>query len=163
MTTKDPGLFVFVESENNGVQITTPSNPQLTVGQRTDEVLNPSALYEYSLGIKDIQARYISYGERQAYVSKVLDIPGNVMEIELDANEDHPVFDEVNGQASARQTSVEYYISYKAKPNLEDWIPLLQKVKSRYWASVCFSLMEKQPCASLPNSTQPASLFMQMG
>ena len=53
MTIKDPGLFVFVESENNGVQITTPSNPQLTVGQRTDEVLNPSALYEYSLGIKD--------------------------------------------------------------------------------------------------------------
>lgn len=127
MTIKDPGLFVFVENENNGAQITTPSNPQLTVGQRTDAVLNPSALYEYSLGIKDIQARYISYGERQAYVSKVLDIPGNVMEIELDANEEHPVFDEINGQASARQTSVEYYISYKAKPNLEDWIPLLPK------------------------------------
>lgn len=129
--TKNPGLFIFQENKKTNAldTATTPSkplnvSPEATTAETTQAPLN---LYEYSLGLKDVQAKYVTYGEKQAYVSKPLDIPGNVMEIELEATEEHPVFDAVSGRANTRQTSIEYAISYKNKPTASDWIPLLPK------------------------------------
>lgn len=128
---KDPGLFVFQENKNvlSGTGSTAPGKPMDAGATATvaKEMTNPTNLYEYSLGIKDIQAKYVTYGERQAFVTKPLIIPGNVMEVELEATENHALFDIVDGRASDRQTSVEYYISYKNKPSASDWVPLLPK------------------------------------
>lgn len=129
-TPKDPGLFIF--QEDKPVQKINPSHPSkpadvLAASNQKDTVYTPTTLYEYSLGLRDIQARHIQYGERQAFVSKPFTVPGNVMEVELDATEEHPFFDEVSGQANPRQTSVEYSISYKSKPSQSDWVPILPK------------------------------------
>ena len=127
----NPGLEVF-RADGTPVTNATLSNPskplnQLASNTNPDTVESSESLYIYSLGIKDIQAKSIQYGDKQAYVTKPLSIPGNVMEIELEAKESHPLFDELSNQASSRQTSVEYYLSYKAKPAPSDWIPILPK------------------------------------
>lgn len=128
-TVKDPGLFIFQESIDKK-QTTNASNPSKPIDNKvsglTAEVpQTPISMYEYSLGIKDIQAKHVTYGQRQAYVSKPLEIPGNVMEIELEATEEHPIFDTVSGKANDRRTSIEYSISYKDKPSVADWVALL--------------------------------------
>lgn len=127
-TPKDPGLFIFQEDKPHKAQFsTTPSKPNDVLARTStkDIVHTPTTLYEYSLGLRDIQARHIQYGERQAFVSKPFTVPGNVMEVEIEAAEEHPVFDEINGQANPRQTSVEYSISYKNQPSQSDWVPIL--------------------------------------
>lgn len=128
-TAKDPGLFIFQETIDKTPTSNT-LNPSKPIDNRTSGIVaevpqTPVNMYEYSLGIKDIQAKHITYGERQAYVSKPLEIPGNVMEIELEATEEHPIFDAVSGKATPRRTSIEYSISYKDKPSIADWVPLL--------------------------------------
>lgn len=130
-TVKDPGLFIFKEEEQNQ-KANFSGNPSKPIentisGKEREQAQTPTSMYEYSLGIKDIKAEYITYGERQAYVSKPLVIPGNVMEIELETTEEHPIFDDVSGKATNRRTSIEYLISYKDKPNASDWLPLLPK------------------------------------
>lgn len=87
----------------------------------------PDNLYVYSLGIRDIQAKSIEYEEVQAYVTKDLSVSGNVMEIELEATEEHPIFDELDGSSLSKQTSIEYYITYKKNPGVKDWIPILPR------------------------------------
>lgn len=81
--------------------------------------------YEYVYGIKDLQIKGNDYAPRSIYVSKPLQIDGNVMQIGLQAAEEHPVFSSITGEAAERQTSVEYYISYVDNPSLEDWHPIL--------------------------------------
>lgn len=128
-TAKDPGLFIFQETteKTRANPTNNPSKPldSYASGKTVETIQTPTSMYEYSLGLKDIQAKHITYGERQAYVSKPLEIPGNVMEIELEATEEHPLFDTVSGKATDRRTSVEYSISYKDKPSMADWVPLL--------------------------------------
>jgi len=128
---KAPATFIFQENNTAAIGATNPvvSKPlnEPVVSSASEGGIAPFALYEYSLGLQDIQAKFITYGDRQAVVTKPMVIPGNVMEVELEATEEHPVFDEANGKATNRQTSVEYYISYKNKPGLEDWIPILPK------------------------------------
>lgn len=87
--------------------------------------------YEYIYGIKDLQIRGNEYMDKSIYVSKPLDVDGNVMQVSLEAVEDHPVFDTVTGEASTRQTSVEYYISYVDNPSSEDWHPILPEGQKR--------------------------------
>lgn len=126
---KDPGLEVF-RPESTPERTTWQSNPSKPLEQAAtaaagDQLLAPDSLYVYSLGIRDIQAKSIQYGDKQAYVTKPLAVPGNVMEVQLEAEENHPLFDDLSGKANPRQTSVEYYLSYKQKPGAADWVPLL--------------------------------------
>lgn len=115
---KDPNEHLFRTTQSIG-----QSANFTTTGADASET--PDSLYVYSLGIRDIQAKSIQYNEKEAYVTQPFDIPGNVMEVQLEAEEDHPVFDELSGQAASRQTSVEYYIAYKDKPSANDWVPIL--------------------------------------
>lgn len=81
--------------------------------------------YEYMYGVKDLGIKGAEYAEKSIYVSKPLDIPGNIMEVSLQASEDHPVFNSASGEAAERQTSVEYYVSYVENPTSVDWHPIL--------------------------------------
>lgn len=128
---KDPGLFIFKEEnkEASEVQGSYPSKPisNLASKNKKDEEHNPVSLYEYSLGIKNIKAEYTTYKEAEVFVTKPMHLMANVMEVELEAMESHPVFDDLSGEAIDRQTSVEYYLSYKQKPTPDDWVPILPK------------------------------------
>lgn len=81
--------------------------------------------YEYMYGVKDIQIRGNEFAQTNIYVSKPILVTGNVMEVSLTASEEHPVFSSVGGDATDRQTSVEYYIAYTENPSLEEWHPIL--------------------------------------
>lgn len=81
--------------------------------------------YEYIYGLKDLQIRGNEYQEKSIYVSKPIQLEGNVMQVSLTSVEDHPVFDMVTGEAATRQTSVEYYVSYVENPASEDWHAIL--------------------------------------
>ena len=115
----NPGEHIFQTTN----QPTTGLNKNTNQSQDYLEV--PDSLYVYSLGIKDIQARSVQYDEKQAYVTKPFNITGNVMEVELETEEEHPLFDELNGKSLKQQTSLEYYITYKDRPTVSDWIPIL--------------------------------------
>lgn len=90
-------------------------------------ISTPTNMFEYMMGIKDISLTNETYTERQALVTKPIVVSGNVKEIELLTTENHPVFDSIGGIATTRRTSIEYYISYKDNPSLEDWKPILPK------------------------------------
>lgn len=89
------------------------------------ENITATNMFEYMMGIKEVALEYQNFAERQALVTKPIEVVGNVKEIELVTNENHPVFDSVGGVASTRQTSIEYYISYKDNPSQGDWISIL--------------------------------------
>lgn len=129
MADRDPGLFLFKEDKTLKEHTTAnyPSKPHDNIPSNTSthEEHKPVNLYEYSLGLKNIKALHTTYPETELFVSKPMNVKGNVMEVELEANEEHPVFDDLNGQAIDRQTSVEYYVSYKQKPSVNDWLPIL--------------------------------------
>lgn len=119
-------------ANNPGEHIFTNTNVNLNatnanIDESTDILEVPDNLYVYSIGIKNIEAKSVQYSEKQAYVTQPLSITGNVMEIELETDEEHPVFDELNNEGIRQQTSLEYYIAYKDKPNVNDWVPILPK------------------------------------
>lgn len=107
-------------------KVTTPGNtvkvvPEPKLGFEIEE----KSIYEYAIGIKDISISAKSYEETGMYVSKPIEIEGNVMEVLLDAQEEHPLFDNVSDKATFRRTSVEYSITTASKPSQNDWIPIL--------------------------------------
>lgn len=131
MDSQDPHLFLFKQDEQLRQQTTAPypSKPHDNVPSNTTthEEHRPVYLYEYALGLKNIKATHTTYAETEVFVSKPMNIKGNVMEVELEATEDHPFFDPLSGEAIDRQTSIEYYVAYKQKPTASDWVPLLPK------------------------------------
>lgn len=127
---KDPGLFIFEkETARQTDAIRYPGKPYNPLIESLNEgtSYSPTTLYEYSLGLKNIDARFSTYKEAEVFVSKPIPIKESVMEVELEASEEHPVFDEISGEALGRRTSVEYYISYQQKPSPSDWLPILPK------------------------------------
>lgn len=81
--------------------------------------------YEYVYGLKDLQIRGKEYAPKSIYVSKPVEVEGNVMQVSLKAVEEHPLFSSLTGEAATRQTSIEYYISYVNDPTSEDWHAIL--------------------------------------
>lgn len=81
-------------------------------------------LYEYILGLYEAVGIDASYHYRGIYVSKPFNIPGNIVGVELDTNEQHPLFDIVD-YATDQHTSIEYYITHKSQPGPHDWYPIL--------------------------------------
>lgn len=86
---------------------------------------SPFTMYEYMMGLRNISVTHEQYNEREALVTKPIEVVGNTKEIQLEATENHPIFDSVQGAASTRRTSVEYYVTYKDNPSLSDWLPIL--------------------------------------
>jgi hypothetical protein len=81
--------------------------------------------YEYLYGVKDLRIIGNEFAPASVYVSKPMQIDGNVMQVSLNSSEDHPVFNSITGEAAERQTAVEYYISYLENPTVDDWHPIL--------------------------------------
>lgn len=81
--------------------------------------------YEYMYGIKHLEMKHKQYDTVSAYVSTPISVEGNVMQVALHAIEEHPLFDELSGEASGRQTSIEYYVTASQNPTPEDWFPIL--------------------------------------
>lgn len=127
---EDSGHFIF-NKERSPLRERMNQNPSKPDNMRRESINKntgiPDSLYTYSMGISQIEAKNNSYEEENIYVSKPIKINENVLEVSLDALEEHPVFDEVSGRTSKQQTSVEYYISIDEKPSLNDWIPILPK------------------------------------
>lgn len=115
----NPSEHIFTNTTVTSTGLNTNANEDI------DKLEMPDSLYAYSIGIKELEAKSIQYSEKQVYVTKPLEVTGNVMEIQLETKEEHPVFDELDGEALRQQTSIEYYIAYKDKPNLNDWISIL--------------------------------------
>jgi hypothetical protein len=90
--------------------------------------------YEYTYGIKHLEIKHKQYENKSIFVSKPIAVDGNAMQVSLHAIEEHPLFDQLTGEASDRQTSVEYYVSYKENPTQNEWHAILpegiQTVKS---------------------------------
>ena len=84
--------------------------------------------YEYLYGIKHLEISHLQYQNKSVYVSKPINVAGNVMQVSLYSVEEHPLFDELTGNAADRQTSIEYYIAPvggNPSPTLDDWYPIL--------------------------------------
>lgn len=112
-----------------------PSSPNISYPQQpvspgpeptfTFETQYEEVKYEYLQGLRDLRISGEEYGPKAMYLSKPIDVPGNIIEASLSSMESHPLFDEISGEASSRQTSVEYYVSYETNPSLEDWHAIL--------------------------------------
>lgn len=107
------------EASVPGKALTTGKEPNLGF------LLEESNLYEYAIGVRDVSISAKTYKGTGVYISKPVHIEGNVLEVEMEAVEEHPLFDNVSGMASTRRTSVEYYISGAERPTLGEWIPIL--------------------------------------
>lgn len=96
--------------------------------------------FEYVYGAYNISISGKEYQPKSIYVSKPFKTEGNVQQIVIEAEEDHPTFYTnnilqtkqryINGEKRStdiplRKTSVEYYVSASESPKPEDWIPLL--------------------------------------
>lgn len=84
--------------------------------------------FEYLYGIKHLELKHMQYQDKSIYVSKPISVSGNVMQVSMQAVEEHPIFDELGGAAADRQTSIEYYIASvgtNPNPTLNEWYPIL--------------------------------------
>lgn len=105
---------------------TTPGSEQKIAPEpKLGFEIEEKSIYEYAIGVKNIAISAKTYEETGIYVSKPIEVEGNVMEVLLDAQEEHPLFDNVSGKATFRRTSIEYYLTTAEKPGVEDWIPIL--------------------------------------
>lgn len=128
---KDSGRFIFNKDtpllyRRQGQLIPGKPDNMETDGNQS-ESFTPDGLYTYSIGISEIQANNVNYDESNAFVTKPIELNENVLEVVLDSIEEHPVFEEVSGRAASQQTSVEYYLSLKKRPGLNDWHPILPR------------------------------------
>lgn len=122
-----PGKMIFRPPVYANPKGKPPRYPGLA--PRFDTISQSSVTkFEYLYGIKNIDIKHMQYENKSVYVSTPIKIDGNVMQVALHSIEEHPLFDELSGAATNRQTSVEYYVaSVGANPNptLDDWLPIL--------------------------------------
>ena len=89
--------------------------------------------FEYTYGAYDISFKNKVYHPSSVYVSKPHTTSGNVLQVVLDAKEEHPLFYNEWGEVIKKQdsdkplrrTSVEYYVSAIDNPGISDWHPIL--------------------------------------
>lgn len=81
--------------------------------------------HEYEYGIKNLQFAYATYQETGIFVTRPIAVEGNIVEVSLSTAEEHPLFNELNGMATDRVTSVEYYVATEENPSLSDWKAIL--------------------------------------
>lgn len=127
---KDPGpqpVFQFNKEEPTRTEVILPQavpepGPMPVFNFEGGEEV---ARYEYVHGIKNIDIKHKQYEPRSVFVSTPMQVDGNVMQVSLNAVEEHPVFDGLDGKAADRQTSIEYYITYAENPVPSEWYPIL--------------------------------------
>ncbi len=108
-----------------------PSPPTIvSYAKPPKEKLISVNMCEYILGLHEAGVKSLAYRTPGIYISKPYQVGGNVIGVELDTVEEHPVFD-IIGRATDRQTSIEYYISNVSQPSLSEWIPILPQGISR--------------------------------
>ncbi|UOE58246.1 hypothetical protein IRB79_27710 (plasmid) [Cytobacillus oceanisediminis] len=99
--------------------------PPLVDGQDLSNRANNSQQYVYQYGIKNIGLSYSLYEQNGVFVTKPIEVEGNIVEVSLASYEDHPLFNELDGMATDRLTSLEYYISLEENPSSNDWVSIL--------------------------------------
>jgi hypothetical protein len=132
----------YVESQNGTGNASTTPGPINQVESDPANLLSTesSTKYLYGYGIKNIAINNTTYESSGVFVSKPMTIKGNIVELSLLANEEHPLFDGLGGKASPRMTSVEYYIAYKNSPNANDWHPILPEGQTNVLSERLFFL-----------------------
>ena len=139
------------EDQTPGRTLTTTKMPGVPF--ETEE----KSLYEYAIGIKNIEVSAKRYKNEGVYVSKAMTIEGNVREITLETEEEYPFFDDIGQVVDRRRSSIEYYVSMMEKPSPSDWIPILpvgeQMVKSE-------RLLLKAGVGKLRFQCEPASVVV---
>lgn len=123
----DPGTFRWTKPEPIKKEVLIPQ-PPISPGPEPTfnfEKQQPVTKYEYLMGIKDLTIKHKQYNDKAVFVSKPMEVDGNVMQVSLHSIEEHPVFDELSGKAADRQTSIEYYIAYSENPTADEWHPIL--------------------------------------
>lgn len=105
---------------------TTPGPvPELIPAATSSGLTNKSKSHIYQYGIKNINLLNSLYKQEGVFVTKPIEVEGNIVEVSLETVEDHPLFDEIGGMATERLTSIEYYVALEENPSLSDWIPIL--------------------------------------
>lgn len=94
---------------------------QSSLSKRT----NSSTKYVYQYGIKNIGLTHSLYQQAGVFVTKPIEVEGNIVEVSLSTYEDHPLFNELDGMATDRVTSIEYYVALEENPSTNDWLPIL--------------------------------------
>jgi hypothetical protein len=153
IVTKPAEVIVHTESHT----VIEPTKVVSTVQKLIEDTTSPTHSYQY--GIKQISLGNTSYQNNGIFVTKPIEIEGNVMSLSLRSHEEHPLFDGLGGSATDRFTSVEYYVSYKENPTLQDWLPILPEDMTEI---KCERLFVKQNTADLrfiADLSQPISVY----
>lgn len=122
--------FTFNKEKPIKAEVTVPQPPPAPGPAPTFNMVTSQSKtkYEYLYGIKSLEIKHVQYENKSVYVSKPINVAGNVMQVSLAAIEEHPLFDSLNNKAAERQTSVEYYIASvgtNPNPTLDEWYPIL--------------------------------------
>lgn len=81
--------------------------------------------YQYTYGFYNVSLNYNDFEDTGVYISKPIEVDGNVKSIAITVDESHPVLD--NGDV---WTDIEYYITWQGQPQYTDWIPIYPKNKN---------------------------------
>lgn len=123
----EPGTFKVKENQKKirESQIPQPPPNANSMSLASNEDRRAVTKYEYLYGLKDMSIKYKQYESKGIFVSLPQEIEGNVMQVSLEATEEHPIFDSLSEEASKRKTSVEYYVAYSDNPSIDEWHPIL--------------------------------------
>lgn len=120
-----PKATASASQTSNSTQTTPGPLPALVAGASTGDRTNSSTEYLYQYGIKNIGLSHSLYRQAGVFVTKPIEVEGNIVEVSLSAFENHPLFNELDGMATDRVTSIEYYVSLEENPSSNDWVPIL--------------------------------------
>lgn len=116
----------LVQNQSATSKSTTPGPlPPIVEGIGSSNRTNSSTEYVYQYGVKNLQLSHSLYEQSGIFVTKPIEVEGNIVEVSLSTFEDHPLFNELDGMATDRVTSIEYYISLEENPSLNDWVSIL--------------------------------------
>ncbi len=108
---------------------------------------------EYVYGIKEIKISGNEIAPSSIYVSKPINIVGNIIQVSLISAEEHPLFTPPQvgiNAVSNRCTSVEYYITYAEQPNNNQWHPILPIGQTRIYNELLFFIDSDQATLRFP-------------
>lgn len=132
---QDENLPVYQTQEINTPRRTADTTPQPpphpgerpTFASSADDTREKTK-YQYVYGLKDLRIGHAQYEDSAVLVSEPMSIKGNVVEITLDAFEDHPI---LRSNSTTRHTDIEYAVSFVDNPTPSDWHPVLPQQADR--------------------------------
>ena len=121
---KPKGATITSERKTN-VSNTPGPLPTIIEESGVKNRTNSASNFTYQYGIKNISLTHSLYEQAGVFVSKPIEVEGNIVEVSLSTVEDHPHFNELDGMATDRVTSIEYYVSLEENPSTNDWVAIL--------------------------------------